>query len=1045
MYRLIALAARYPRAVLVVVALLCLAAVVPLERLRVDVSADALRPSTGPAVELLEHLETRYGTTAGTTVLVVDDDLFTPGVLAAVAATVDRLTALPFVTRVQSLYSVPHLRTEGEEVLDGPFLDPVPATTAQAQAARDAALGNALVAGELIGADGRALTLQVETDGAAADETVVRGIAGAVAPLAGEVERVVQVGAPRVREAIAERIRGDQLRILPLALAGLAVMLMLLLGTPAAGLLPLATAGVSILWTLAGMAVLGVPVGILTSIVPVLLVIIGSTEDVHLLAEYLTARREGHPSPHAVALTGRRMGGVVTLTAATTYVGFLSIAVNDLALLREFGLVASTGLLLNFLVTVTLVPALLRLWGGGPRGARTAGQARPGPGPVVRALGWLVTRHRDVLIGVSVLALGVAGWGATRVILNHDVLDYFPADAPVVADTRLVEEYLAGSESFSILVTAGIEDTFLKRRYLQVLQDLQAAVAAVDGIEKVTSFADYLAMVHGAMTGWKPELPEEDAQIQEYALFLSPDHVGAYVAPDYSEARIVVRHHLRATRDLRRALGVIRDQVATLDEPGLTIRLTGPSVLGAEAAESMARGQVESLTLMVAVIFVVVSLLFWNPWAGVVALVPNLLPIAGLFGVMGYGGIPLNNGTAMVAAIAIGICVDDTLHFMVRYHDHTRDAAEARSALLRTLDAEWLPIFGTSVALAAGFAILGLSSFPPVAAFGLLSAMVMGLALVATFMVTPVMLSTIRLITLWEMMSLQLRSAVLMRCVVFRGLKPRQVKRAVLLGDVTGYRDGDYVVRQGDPGREMYVVLEGGVEVWRTGRDGARDRVKVLGPGEVFGEIALVSRSPRTADVRAHGDTRVLVLRWDSLERIARQAPVIAARLFGNLADILAHRLVQTEDRQVLIRDLPTGAYSMSYFSEHLALELEKARRYGAPLCLIALAVREEIDEATARHLGELALAAVAERIRRSTRKVDVLARWSGTRFVILLSRADRTVAESIVERIEDGIAAWGGNPIRVRAGVAEYRPGEDCQALLGRLETALGPETAPA
>jgi hypothetical protein len=268
-----------------------------------------------------------------------------------------------------------------------------------------------------------------------------------------------------------------------------------------------------------------------------------------------------------------------------------------------------------------------------------------------------------------------------------------------------------------------------------------------------------------------------------------------------------------------------------------------------------------------------------------------------LFGVMGALDIPLDHGTAMVAAIALGICVDDTLHFMVRYHDHTRAGARPALALRDTVAHELTPIVTTSLALAAGFAVFLLSSFPPVERFGALSALVMLLALVSTFVLTPLMLTSIRLVTLWEMLSLRLRNEVLLRCPLFRSLKPLQIKRVVLLAEVQRLGRGAVLFREGEPGGAMYVVLEGALEVWREGPHGAPRQLATLGPGDVLGELALVSRCPRTADVVAPTGARLLRLGESGLARIARSAPRIAAVLYHNLAFVVGERLARAEGR----------------------------------------------------------------------------------------------------------------------------------------------------
>ncbi len=166
-----------------------------------------------------------------------------------------------------------------------------------------------------------------------------------------------------MRSDLTAKIRADQQVFLPLSVLVLLLTLALSLRRATAALMPLVTAGVSVLWTLGFMGWLGIPVNIMTSIVPALVIIIGSTEDIHLLAEYAAGVRDGLGRRAAIGRMADNMGVAVLLTFVTTYLGFLSIALNDIQLLYQFGLVASSGLFFNFVITVVLVPVMLRFIG----------------------------------------------------------------------------------------------------------------------------------------------------------------------------------------------------------------------------------------------------------------------------------------------------------------------------------------------------------------------------------------------------------------------------------------------------------------------------------------------------------------------------------------------------------------------------------------------------------------------------------------------------------------------------------------------------------
>jgi len=157
----------------------------------------------------------------------------------------------------------------------------------------------------------------------------------------------------------------------------------------------------------------------------------------------------------------------------------------------------------------------------------------------------------------------------------------------------------------------------------------------------------------------------------------------------------------------------------------------------------------------------------------------------------------------------------------------------------------------------------------------------------------PLLLSSVSLITMWDVLSLRLRSAVAERCALFEGLPPRQIKKVILVSEMRRFDAAEVMVKQGCRKREMYVLLEGKAEVLVRREDGSSRKVAELSAGDVFGEVGLVAGLPRTADVVADGPATTLVLTWPGMDRVARQFPRVATRLFRNISHIVADRLAE--------------------------------------------------------------------------------------------------------------------------------------------------------
>jgi hypothetical protein len=261
-----------------------------------------------------------------------------------------------------------------------------------------------------------------------------------------------------------------------------------------------------------------------------------------------------------------------------------------------------------------------------------------------------------------------------------------------------------------------------------------------------------------------------------------------------------------------------------------------------------------------------------------------------MFGIMGLLKIPLNPGTAMVAVIAIGIAVDGTLHLFFRYNELCRRTSDYEGAVYTTVQEEATPMVTTSLSLALGFGILLFSNFTIIAQFGALSAATMLFSLFANLLITPLIMSRVRLVGIYQILTLKLHKAILETSPLFQGMTNYQIRKAILISELNEFEQGDVLIKQGTVGRSMYLILSGKVNVVRQ-TEGKEKSVATLTPGQVFGEIGYVKEIQRTADVRAL--THVEMLRFDymKLEKDLKFFPYIVAKLNFNISCILGERL----------------------------------------------------------------------------------------------------------------------------------------------------------
>jgi hypothetical protein len=266
---------------------------------------------------------------------------------------------------------------------------------------------------------------------------------------------------------------------------------------------------------------------------------------------------------------------------------------------------------------------------------------------------------------------------------------------------------------------------------------------------EVVSVVDYLKEMHRAFTGDPVNgavLPEtRDLVAQFYLLMEQRDDLDALVQGNYSVGRVTARVRLSDAEHLTARLGEIEPALAAA--PGgdaMAVTTTGYSKLMAEIESYLVASQVRSFAAAFALVVVLLGLVLRSARLALFAMIPNVVPIAMGLGFMAMAGIPLDPGTVMIGGVAMGLVVDDTVHFLVRLRRHVASGGSLDEAVRRSLDQAARPIIATSITLAAGFGAMVAASFSPNAHFGVVTAVVIVLALIGDLIVLPAALLWLR-------------------------------------------------------------------------------------------------------------------------------------------------------------------------------------------------------------------------------------------------------------------------------------------------------------
>jgi predicted RND superfamily exporter protein len=591
-----------------------------------------------------------------------------------------------------------------------------------------------------------------------ADKAAVTAAVASLIKKAGTNLSFYQTGIPLVSEALSDYTQKDFFQLIPITLAVIAVLLLVLLRNPQSVLFPLGSVGLSILWTFGLMAWSGTPVSMLTTIVPVFLIAIGTAYCLHVCADFVEQARSHESAQALVRATYHRVAFPVTLAVATTLIGIGSLAVNHITAIREFAFFSCFGMFSLLVIILTFLPAALSLLPLPPRTVKR----RALDVWIDRFLEWIVIineRHRKpallVIAVVSVICLA----GIFFIHVETNPVSFFKRSTPVSRHFHDIYTDMSGSFPINVTVTAGVEDYFEDPANLAKIADLQAFLDQLPGVDKTVSLADYLKLVNYAVNDYNAEfhaLPEDPYEMRyvlnNFKILLGNDLLQRFLSSDYRRINILMLTHVASSREFLDTRRAITDHARTRFESILDVDVTGLGMVIAASSHMLTTGQIKSLAVSLVLIFAVMAALFLSASVGLIALLPNIFPIIVNFGLMGWFKIPLSEATSLIASIAIGLAVDDTIYYLVRYNTEFKKDLDKDRAMRDTLTHVGRPILFTSCTIGLGFSVLIFSHFQPTAVFGLLMVVTMTAALVGDLLLLPALMLYVELVTAWDLL-----------------------------------------------------------------------------------------------------------------------------------------------------------------------------------------------------------------------------------------------------------------------------------------------------
>ncbi|MDA3900713.1 MAG: MMPL family transporter [Spirochaetes bacterium] len=573
--------------------------------------------------------------------------------------------------------------------------------------------------------------------------------------------RFLPVGIPVFERYIQEYMARDMGLFLPLALLVVIMTFLLNFRMFRGVALPTLSVVLSIIWTMGLMGHIGIPVTMVVNILPTILVAVGSSYSIHLFNQFLHDRSElrGGAARQNLVRSMTRISTTVLLAALTTFIGFSTLSINQVVSLRHFGIFSAIGTVFACIISLLLIPSVFSLFPE-KKTNRSDNMQNAHLRSIIEKGGRFATNHARGVVILSLFIAVIGIYGLTRINIESSPVTQFHDDSYVVTSDSHVSRKLDGTVTFNLMIDSGKAGGVKDPEFLKHIDETAKWIVSQKNRDNYNllasySFADVIKRMNKAMNAEDDafyKLPTERSVVEDYIMLYSgedrnssgvPDTMERFVDPHYRVANITIKtgtYNGRpySTKVLLESVSAINDYMNNHNFfEGMKHTVAGQGINYAVLNRLVARGQVVTISLTLIIIFGIIFFLFKDIKAALISLIPISFSIIFVYGTMGFLDIPLDLPKSIIAAITIGIGIDDTIHMLKTIRTRLLEGLPLRNAILASYGEAGMAIVYTSVALIFGFSVLMLSQFKVIFYFGWLVAMNMTATTIAALFILP--------------------------------------------------------------------------------------------------------------------------------------------------------------------------------------------------------------------------------------------------------------------------------------------------------------------
>jgi hypothetical protein len=768
---------------LILLIFLVVVSIVPhLRKITINTSSDSFFHENDPALLDYNAYRDQFGSDDRIFMAISAPDVFDktiPKKLQALHA--DLEDKVPYVDDITSLINARNTRGEADFLIVEDLLEHWPQNEAELKAIKDRALHNPIYKNMLLSEDGTFTTIIIQLDAYSSKGTkegVLEGFDERQVPVTKNrlpqeyltdeenseaVDAVKEVikqhispdfkvyvaGSSVVMDTVRRAMKQDISKFTKMVVFTVAVFLMLIFRRISGVVLPLFTVILSLLCTLGLMGLTGTKIKMPTQVLPSFLLAIGVGASVHLLAIFYKRFDTSGDKEKSLAFALGHSGLAIIMTSLTTMVGVGSFSLAEIAPIADLGIFASIGVFLSLIFTIMLLPALVAFF---PVRRKVVGvkEREPLMDRLLTANANFSVRHARKIVFISSFLIITALISASQLRFSHHFLKWFPESDPVRKSTEVIDKNMRGSISMEVIIDTKRENGLHDPKVLNALDELCAELETLRGegyfIGKAWSLPTILKEINMALNENRPgfyAIPQDRSLIaQELLLFENSgsDDLEDVVDSQFSKARLTIKLPWVDAVKYEEIIERVRERVEEKLGNFSAVTITGISPLFGRTLAASIESAAKSYLIAFVAITLMMILLTVSIRIGLLSMIPNLFPILVVMAVMFPFHMPLDMFTMLVGSIAIGLAVDNTIHFVHNFRRYHQRSGDAHEAVRLTFTTTGRAMLTSSVVLSLGFFVYMFAYTKNIYNFGLLSGLAIIVATLSDFFLMPALM-----------------------------------------------------------------------------------------------------------------------------------------------------------------------------------------------------------------------------------------------------------------------------------------------------------------